>query len=123
MEIKRYKQEEEAQLMTLLRAEGDNWKCYWAPNNATSYEAALRNSITYVAFCEHTICGCCRSINENNLYIYVCDLLVASSFRGDSIWQKLIDIVRQDFPQQTIYIMSFEVKPIIGSVKEKCGCC
>ena len=40
------------------------------------------------------------------LYIYVCDLLVNEKYRGNDLGKKLIQCLREEYPEYPIYIMS-----------------
>lgn len=97
---------DEAQLMQMLRDQGDEWKCYWAAEHCAKYWDALRNSITYVACENDEICGYSRSLDDCGFYIYVCDLLVKPAYRGRSLGRALMQCLYQDFPGQTVFVMS-----------------
>ena len=58
MKIRRYiKQYDEENVMEMLKEEGDEWRCYHADEVSAKYQAALQNSITYVAYENDEICG------------------------------------------------------------------
>jgi ribosomal protein S18 acetylase RimI-like enzyme len=97
---------DEAKVMQMLRDQGDEWKCYWTAEHCAKYRDALRNSITYVACENDEICGYSRSLDDCGFYIYVCDLLVKPAYRGRSLGRALMDCLCQDFPGQTVFVMS-----------------
>ena len=70
------------------------------------YKIALEKSITYVAFQSNNLCGFSRSLDDCGLYIYVCDLLVISKYRGKGIGKKLMECIYHDYPDSTVYVMS-----------------
>lgn len=106
MDIRKYSAEDEANIMKLLRTEGDEWICYWGKDSAEKFKKALLNSIVYVAYEDGTLCGYLRSIDDNDFYIYICDLLVDKRYRGRKIGQKLMEQVCLDYPDRTVYVMS-----------------
>jgi ribosomal protein S18 acetylase RimI-like enzyme len=125
MEIRRYVLEDEFALMQMIRNEGEEWRSYWADENQTKYRHALRYSITYIAVENNEICGYVRSLDDMGFYVYVCDLLVTSKYRGKAIGRQLMERLTVDYPDQTVYVMSdvdaYYQKlgyPIIGSILE-----
>lgn len=98
MEIRKYRKEkDEDKLMEIIRLEGEEWKDYSASEVANKYKKALENSITYVAYEKEQLCGYSRSINDNDYYIYVCDLLVTPKYRGKSIGRSLMECIYNDY--------------------------
>lgn len=97
---------DEDKLMELIKNEGEEWACYSSDNMSEKYKAALSNSINYVAYEENRLCGYSRSVNDNDFYIYVCDLLVDPNYRGHSIGFALMECIYKDFPEQIVYVMS-----------------
>ncbi len=107
LNIKTYqKDRDEELLMKMIEDEGDEWADYTAENVSGKYKLALENSITYVAYLASELCGYSRSINDNDFYIFVCDLLVAPKFRGHNIGRLLMDCIKEDFPDFQIFVMS-----------------
>jgi GNAT superfamily N-acetyltransferase len=107
MMIKIYiRERDEAKLMQMLEEEGEEWACYWKGENAAKYREALAKSITYVAYEGEEICGFSRSLDDYGFYIYVCDLLVRSSYRGKGLGHELMECLPGKFPGQTVYVMS-----------------
>lgn len=91
--------------MDLIRREGDDWKVYWEEPNASKYRKSFDKSLTYIALADGKICGYSRSIKDE-LYIYVCDLLVNKDFRGNELGKKLMQCLQNDYPDHPIYVMS-----------------
>ncbi|MGI6575180.1 MAG: GNAT family N-acetyltransferase [bacterium] len=107
MEIRKYQKElDEEKLMSLIKGEGREWSCYWADEFSAKYKAALNNSITYVAYEGHVLCGYSRSIDDCGFYIYVCDLLVKSGYRGKNIGRMLMECIYKGYPDRIVYVMS-----------------
>jgi len=107
MIIRRYDKVTDAgSLMEMLISEGDEWSCYWATEHSDDYLSALDQSITYVASENEEICGFSRSLNDCGFYIYVCDLLVKPAYRGKNLGRALMECLYNDFPSQTVFVMS-----------------
>ena len=92
--------------MQIIADEGKEWSCYSAGAAAKKYCAALKASITYVAYEGDILCGYSRSINDCGFYIYVCDLLVMPQYRGRNIGRKLMECIYKDYPDTVVYVMS-----------------
>jgi ribosomal protein S18 acetylase RimI-like enzyme len=106
MEIKPYSQADEALLFAMLRDEGGEWECYFGENKLEKYKHALEKSLTYVAYEGDEMCGYVRCRDDDGFGVYVYDLLVKPACRGHSVGRMLIEKIRADHPQETIYVMS-----------------
>lgn len=105
MKIRKYnKAKDEGQIMAMIENE-KGWD-YADKNMSEKYKIALENSITYVACEADKCCGFSRSIDDSGFYVYVCDLLVTSPFRGKNIGSKLMSCIYKDYPESTVYVMS-----------------
>ncbi len=105
MIIRRYdKTIDESKLMKMIENE-EGWD-YANESLAERYKVALESSITYVAYQDDVLCGYSRSLNDFDEYIYVCDLLVAPAYRGNEIGRKLMEYIYNDYPNQTVYVLS-----------------
>lgn len=105
MQIRKYnKLTDEIKLMQMIQEE-EGWD-YADEIMSEKYKKALESSITYVAYQEDVLCGYSRSLDDCGFYIYVCDLLVKPIFRGKEIGRKLMECLYQDYPDQTVYVMS-----------------
>lgn len=103
MIIRRYEANKDYQnFLSLIKFEGEEWEDYLDPKHQT----ALENSITYVAYQEHSLCGYCRSITDAGLYLWVIDLLVDKAHRGRSIGKQLLERNNLDFPNRDVYVLS-----------------
>ncbi len=104
-EIINYSPEYEEELMKLIEAEGEDWEVYWKEPNATAYRKSFSQSITYLALADGKVCGYSRSMKDA-LFIYVCDLLVNSAYRGNGLGYKLMKRLHEEYPGYDVYIMS-----------------
>ncbi|MEQ9188320.1 MAG: GNAT family N-acetyltransferase [Cryomorphaceae bacterium] len=103
IEIKKYNHSKEYhQILEILKSEGEEWKDYFGSN----YQEVLKQSITYVAYTNNELCGYSRSINDCGLYIWVIDLIVDKTYRGNSIGKRLIECLLSEYPNHDIFVMS-----------------
>lgn len=108
--IKRYHTEDEHRLFSLIEQEGAEWKDYWYASGREKYIKALNSSITYLLFEDETLCGYVRCRDDDGFGVYIYDLLVDKAFRGKEYGRMLMEQVCDDFPNDTIYVMS-DVNP------------
>lgn len=107
MKIVKYDtQRDEDKLMELLFEEGDEWSCYTSDDSSDKFKKSLQESITYVAYESDTLCGFSRSIEDPGFYIYVCDLLVKRSYRGNEFGRRLMECIYNEFPDHVVFVMS-----------------
>jgi len=122
--IRRYTPTDEPALFAMIEAEGDEWRDYWYGDGRTKYAKALANSIVYLIFEEQgsgkTLCGFARYRDDDGFGVYVYDLLVDRNHRGKDYGRLLMERVCEDYPNNTIYVMS-DVDPYyqkLGYVRE-----
>ena len=106
MKIKKYSKADETLLFDLLIDEGDEWSDYHGEAGRDKYIKALESSITYIACDETSVCGYVRCREDDGFGVYIYDLLVRKSYRGRQLGKSLMKRVCQDFPNQTVYVMS-----------------
>ncbi len=106
MEIKEYNKVDETLLFDMLMAEGDEWSDYYSSEGSKRYIMALASSIVYVAYDNNILCGYVRCRGDNGFGVYIYDLLVEKSYRGNQIGRSLMERVCQDHSNQTVYVMS-----------------
>lgn len=103
--ILKYTPKYEDALMELIKKEGEDWEIYWGEEHASRYRKSFRKSITYLAMEGETICGYSRSLKDE-LFVYVCDLLVNEKYRGNGLGKRLMTCVQEEFPDCPVYVMS-----------------
>ncbi len=104
--IRRYGPADEAPLFALLEAEGDDWAEYHGPAGRERYARALRSSLTYLLWDGAVVCGYARCREDDGFGVYVYDLLVHHAYRGRALGRALMERVRVDAGDQSVYVMS-----------------
>jgi len=59
-----------------------------------------------VACLDDQIVGYSRSLYDFSFYIFVCDLLVRKSMRGQGLGIRLMQCLFNDYPELEVYVMS-----------------
>lgn len=103
--IKQYAGQDERALFEMMEREGPEWEEYYSKRK-DEYKAALKSSITYVAYEGDALCGYCRCRDDGGFGIYICDLLVDKKHRGKRIGHTLMARVCADYPGNIVYVMS-----------------
>lgn len=106
MLIRLYSPADRDLLFRLIENEGPTWALYYQDSTRRQYELVLEHSITYLAFSDDILCGYLRCREDDGFGVYIFDLLVAKPFRGQAIGSLLMARVREDFSDQTVYVMS-----------------
>lgn len=106
MIIKKYSTADEISLFDMLREEGDEWSVYYGEEGYGKYSKALESSITYLAYDDSILCGYARCREDDGFGVYVYDLLVRKTHRGNQIGKLLMEQACRDFPDQPVYVMS-----------------
>jgi GNAT superfamily N-acetyltransferase len=103
IQIKKYEASRDyKKLQAVIHSEGAEWQDYLKPK----YQSALAKSITYVAYKGEQLCGYSRSINDNGIFIWVLDLLVAQPHRGHAIGKQLMECLLKEFPNLDVFVLS-----------------
>lgn len=101
-----YAIEMENDLFNLIKSEGEDWSDYTSELGRNNYIRAIETSIVYVIYESNEIIAYIRCKEDNGFGIYGYDLLVRQDKRGNKLGQLLIEKVKNDYPEQSIYIMS-----------------
>lgn len=120
MTVRKYETGDHEALFEIMRQELDDWSDYFGPKGQAKYIRALEESLTYVVCENGLVCGYARCRDDGGFGIYVYDLLVAKGSRGNNYGRLLFERLRQDFPDDDIYVMS-DVDPYyekLGMVRE-----
>jgi len=104
--IRRYISEDDDLLFALIEREGEEWTDYWRGDGRAKYQKALAGSIVYLLLKNKTLCAYTRCRNDDGYGVYVYDLLVDQNHRGREYGRLLMERVREDFPDNPVYVMS-----------------
>ena len=106
MHIKPYNEADDADALFALMRSEEEWAEYSAGDEAVrKYKNALRNSIVFVAYDDGMICGFVRAKDDDGFGVYILDLLVHKTKRGNGYGRLLMERVKQDFITP-VYVMS-----------------
>lgn len=111
----RYDKSHESELLSLLKAEPD-WSSFTSEDTLEIFRDALLNSETYICQSHGRICGYLRALVDG-FGIYISELYVAPPCRNKGKGKELLNKIRQQHPNQEIYILSDE-----DLYYEKLGC-
>jgi len=106
MDIRKYRKADESLLFDLLENEGDEWYDYHGPKGRDKYKKAIESSITYIACDQNIVCGYVRCREDDGFGVYIYDLLVRKTHRGQQLGKALMEHVLKDYPNQVVYVMS-----------------
>jgi ribosomal protein S18 acetylase RimI-like enzyme len=104
--IRRYSPADEAILLLLIEAEGEEWRDYWHGEGRKKYAKVLTDCICYLIFEGDTLCGYARCREDGGFGVYVIDLLVNYKYRGKGYGNMLLAQACKDFPDSPVYAMS-----------------
>jgi GNAT superfamily N-acetyltransferase len=102
--IRLYTETDCAALFALLRSEGGEWSCYY--DKETEYSQVLADCIVYLAVDGENIIGYIRCRNDGAFDIFVYDLLVLKSYRGNGLGKRLIGTVATAYSNVNVYMFS-----------------
>jgi len=104
--IFRYGKPHESELIALLTSEPD-WNSFTGPDSINAFKDALLSSETYVYKIENKICGYLRALVDE-FGIYVSELYISPSYRKNGYGKKLLKKIKQEHPNQDVYVFSDE---------------
>ena len=113
--IFRYDETYESELIALLKKEPE-WDSFTGAGKIDVFKGALLSSQTYVCKSRSEVCGYLRALADG-FGIYVSELYVAPAFRNNGYGRELLKELKQDHPDQIVYILSDE-----DLYYEKLGC-
>ena len=113
--IFRYDKTYESELIALLKKEPE-WNSFTRTGTIDVFKSALLSSQTYICKSQSEVCGYIRALVDG-LGIYVSELYVAPAFRSNGYGKNLLKELKQDHPDQVVYVLSDE-----DPYYEKLGC-
>jgi GNAT superfamily N-acetyltransferase len=107
MEILRYKREHEDAVISAIMKDPD-WDMFTKENSVASYKERLLESVTYVCLENGVFCGYVRALLDDGFAVYISELFVVPEWRNRKIGRALVEKVKMDFEQLTVYALSDE---------------
>ena len=107
MKISRYQPDDENSVLEAIKLDS-NWDILTNDKVINSYKNSLRTSITYVCHNEREFTGYIRAIQDDEIAIFVSELYVVPKWRNRKIGKALIEQIKEDFPEITVYALSDE---------------
>ena len=107
MEILKYKPEHEKAVLAALKADPD-WDMFTNDDAIGPYKKSLKCSITYVSYNKNEFCGFVRAFIDEGFAVYISELYIIPKWRNQKIGLSLLERVKIDFPNLTVYALSDE---------------
>lgn len=104
--VLKYQQEHERELLSLLAKEPD-WQTFLTDDAIETFKAALLTGNTWLSLNHGRICGYLRALVDG-FGVYVSELYVAPEHRGQGFGAALLAKVKQQHPNQVVYVLSDE---------------
>lgn len=104
--ILKYQKEHELELISLLGKEPD-WSSFLSDDAINTFKKALLENETFLCESKGKICGYLRALVDG-FGIYISELYVAPEFRGNGFGSALLAKVKQEHPNQDVYVLSDE---------------
>lgn len=105
--ISKYKPEHENAVLEAIKKD-PNWDIFTNDDAIGLYRDSLKSSITYVCHDDSEFCGYVRAFEDDGFAIYISELYVAPKWRNQQIGRSLLERVKIDFSNQTVYALSDE---------------
>ena len=93
-----------------------DWNSFTCEGTIDVFKSALLSSQTYICKSQSGLCGYLRALVDG-FGIYVSELYVAPAFRNNGYGRELLKELKQDHPDQFVYVLSDE-----DLYYEKLGC-
>jgi ribosomal protein S18 acetylase RimI-like enzyme len=107
MEISRYKQEHENAILAAIKKD-PGWDIFTNDDAIDNYRNSLKASVTYVCHDNGEFCGYVRALLDDGFAIYISELYVMPKWRNRKIGRSLLERVKIDFSNLTVYALSDE---------------
>ena len=107
MKISKYNPEHENDILSAI-SEDPNWDMFTNDVTIDIYRKSLKNGVTYVCYNNNEFCGYVRALLDDGFAIYISELYVIPKWRNHKIGQSLLNQVKLDFSNLTLYALSDE---------------
>lgn len=107
MKISEYDPKNENDILSAISKDPD-WDMFTNDAAIESYRKSLKNGVTYVCYNINEFCGYLRAILDDGFAVYISELYVVPKWRNHKIGQTLLERVKSDFSNLTVYALSDE---------------
>lgn len=107
MQIFRYSSLNADELLTAISQDPD-WEIFTKDDAIDHYRESLNQSITYVCYIDNDFCGFIRAVLDPDIAVYISELFVVPQFRNKKIGHLLLERVKNDYSQLSVYVLSDE---------------
>ena len=105
--ISKYKPEHEKAVLSAINNDPD-WDIFTNDDAIDNYKNSLRYSITYVCHDNSEFCGYVRALLDDGFAVYISELYVIPVCRNRKIGRSLLNQVKVDYSNLTVYALSDE---------------
>jgi predicted N-acetyltransferase YhbS len=107
MEISKYKSEHEDAVLTAIKIDS-SWDMFTNVGVIEKYKRSLEDSVTFVCHENNEFCGYVRALLDEGLAIYISELYVRPEWRNRKIGRSLLERIKTEFSNLTVYALSDE---------------
>ena len=107
MKISKYRPEHEDDILAAIKKDPD-WAIFANDGAIDAYRNSLKDSVTYVCHDNNEFCGYVRALLDDGFAIYISELYVIPKWRNRRIGRLLLERVKIDFSNMTVYALSDE---------------
>jgi len=107
MEVSKYMPENEEAVLSAIKNDPD-WDMFTNDGAIDIYRNSLKKGVTYVCHDNSEFCGYIRALLDDGFAIYISELYVIPKCRNRKIGRSLIEQVKTDFSNLTVYALSDE---------------
>lgn len=107
-EFKQYQSENFQDILSLIRADPAWEFLINSEEKINNYSVLLQNSFTFLCYSEENLCGYIRAILDCGIALYISELFVKIEYRNRNIGQRLIELVKDNYKDYSVYALSDE---------------
>ena len=85
-----------------------NWDMFTNDSAVDNFRRSLKKSVAYVCYSDNEFCGYVRALLDEGFAVYVSELYVVKKWRNRKIGQSMLDRIKTDYSDLTVYALSDE---------------